>query len=80
MVCVCVCVRAGGGGEFSLSYKRLLHFVTLRSYIVVGFLQMTFKRGNFTDLKALIPAESTDFSRPILSTSKVEMSIVSKCR
>ena len=42
-------------------YKRLLNFATLRSYIFVSFQQITFKPGNFINLKALFSVVSTDF-------------------
>ena len=42
-------------------YKRLQNFATLRSYIFVSFQQITFKLGNFVNLKALFSVVSTDF-------------------
>ena len=52
-------------------YKRLKNFMTLRSYIFVNFQQIPFKLGNFTNLKALFPAECRIF--PNLSMPKVEI-------
>ena len=40
-------------GKFVPPYKRLQNFATLRSYIFVSFQQITFKFGNFTNLKEL---------------------------
>ena len=42
-------------------YKRLQNFATLRSHIFISFQQITFKRGNFTNLQALFSVVSTNF-------------------
>ena len=42
-------------------YKRLYNFATLSSYIFVSFQQIIFKPGKLANLKALFPAEKTDF-------------------
>ena len=42
--------------------------VKFRNFVevsLVSFQQITLKLGNFTNLKALFPAESTDFSSPV---------------
>ena len=66
LYCVCEFLGEGGGGGvsslFPLSYQRLLNFAILRSYILVSFLQITFKLGNFTNLEVLFPTEAIDFS------------------
>ena len=58
----------GGGGVGGASlcrhivgHKRQWNFATLRRYIFVSFQQITFKLGNFINLKALFPAEEMDF-------------------
>ena len=56
----------GEGGGASLcrhivGHKRLWNFATLRRYIFVSLQQITFKFGNFINLKALFPAEAMDF-------------------
>ena len=44
-----------------VGHKRLWNFATLRRYIFVSLQQITFKFGNFINLKALFPAEAMDF-------------------
>ena len=61
------------GGKFvplpTHPYKRLQNLATLRSFICVSFQQITFKLGNFVNLKVLFSVVSTIF--PNLSMSKV---------
>ena len=54
-------------------YQRLQIFATLRTYIFARLRRITFKFGNFTNIKALFPVVSTDF--PNLSMSKVEKTV-----
>ena len=49
--------------------------VKFRNFVevsLVSFQQITLKLGNFTNLKALFPAESTDFSSPAHKKKKLK--------
>ena len=48
---------------------KFCNFVELS---LVSFQQITLKLGNFTNLKALFPAESIDFSSPAHKKKKIE--------
>ena len=57
--------RLHGGGRGGVPALHYINVCKRRSYIFISFQQITFKLGNFANLKALFTAQLTNFPKRV---------------